>query len=216
MDVSTASRNSVLAQLSGEQKLLAVSKLQSTEKILALFNEGQVDFAENYIQEALEKISRLHHLSIRWHLIGPIQSNKVKLLKKNFFCIHSIDSLKLAEKISQAAEAISHRQKIFLQVNLSGEDSKSGFNKVELLRCWPDLLRLGGVQVDGLMTMPPLENEPEKNRIFFKELKSIGNQLNLNEFSMGTSHDYQIALQEGATWIRLGTMLFGERPQKRG
>lgn len=216
MDVSTAARNSVLAQLSGEQKLLAVSKLQPLEKIIALHNEGQKDFAENYIQEALEKISRLNLLSVRWHLIGPIQSNKVKLLKKNFFCIHSVDSLHLAEKISQACESIMHKQKVFLQVNLSGEMSKSGFAKPELIQAWPKLQQLTGLRIDGLMTMPPLENEPEKNRIFFKELKSLGNQLNLNEFSMGTSHDYQIALQEGATWIRLGTMLFGERPQKRG
>jgi pyridoxal phosphate enzyme (YggS family) len=210
-----SARSLILKQLSPGQHLLAVSKLQSKDKIIKLYNEGQRDFGENYVQEALEKIEALKDLDIRWHLIGPLQKNKVKFLKKNFFCIHSVDSFDLALRISDAAQKLNHIQKIYVQVNLSGEDTKSGYSVNQLLQDWEKLTKLAGISIDGLMTMPPLENFPEKNRVFFKELKYIGSKLNINEYSMGTSHDYQIALQEGATWIRLGTMLFGERQQKR-
>jgi pyridoxal phosphate enzyme (YggS family) len=216
MDFSKGSaRSLILKKLSPGQNLLAVSKLQSIDKIIQLYNEGQRDFAENYVQEALTKIEKLHQKDIRWHLIGPLQKNKVKFLKKNFSCIHSVDNLVLAQKISDAALQINHIQKVYLQVNLSGELSKSGFLANSLMKEWENLTKLAGITIDGLMTMPPLENIPEKNRVFFKELKYIGTKLNLHEYSMGTSHDYQIALEEGATWIRLGTMLFGERDQKR-
>lgn len=181
-----------------------------------LYSEGQCDFAENYIQEALDKITQLKELQINWHLIGPIQKNKVKFLKRNFAYIHSIDSVETAEKISTQATEINYIQNCFIQINLAGESSKSGFSREQFELCWPRLADLKGLKIVGLMTMPPLENEPEKNRAFFRELKYIGNKFNLHEFSMGTSHDYQIALEEGATWIRLGTMLFGERQQKRG
>lgn len=217
MEISeNSSRSLILKKLGPDQKLLAVSKLQPVEKIRALYDSGQTDFAENYIQEALEKIDSLQDCSITWHLIGPIQKNKVKFLKKNFAYIHSIDNLPLAEKVSEMALKIDHVQKVFIQLNLSGETSKSGFSQKALNEDWLRLKDLRGLEVVGLMTMPPLENEPEKNRVFFRELKYIGSKLNLREYSMGTSHDFQIALEEGATWIRLGTMLFGERPQKRG
>lgn len=209
-------RSSILKKLSPGQKLLAVSKLQPIEKIKKLYAEGQRDFAENYIQEALEKIEKLRDFDINWHLIGPIQKNKIKYLKKNFSYIHSIENFDLAVKVAESAEAINFVQKCFIQINLSGENTKSGFSKEHFELYWPRLKELRGLEIVGLMTMPPLENEPEKNRAFFKELKYIGSKLNLHEFSMGTSHDYQIALEEGATWIRLGTMLFGERQQKRG
>ena len=209
-------RSSILKNLSPTQKLLAVSKLQPIEKIQILHNEGQTDFAENYIQEALDKITQLKELQINWHLIGPIQKNKVKFLKKNFAYIHSIDNFETAEKISAQAEEIGYIQNCFIQINLAGEATKSGFSQEQFELSWPRLADLKGLKIVGLMTMPPLENEPEKNRAFFRELKYIGNKFNLHEFSMGTSHDYQIALEEGATWIRLGTMLFGERQQKRG
>lgn len=217
MDISKDSARSLILQsLSENQKILAVSKLQPIEKIQELYSEGQRDFAENYVQEALEKIENLQNLKINWHLIGPIQKNKVKYLKNNFAYIHSIDSLELASKISEAAAVQNHVQKCFIQINLSGEGSKSGFSAETFEQSWIELKKLTGLDIVGLMTMPPLENNPEKNRVFFKKLKYIGSKLGLTEFSMGTSHDYQIALQEGATWIRLGTMLFGERKQKRG
>ena len=196
------------------QHLLAVSKLQSIQKITQLYHLGQEHFGENYIQEALEKIEKLKDLSIQWHLIGPIQKNKIKFLKNHFSYIHSVDSVELAQKISEKSLAIGHCQKVFIQVNISDEDSKSGFSVVDLNAAFPELKKLSGLKIVGLMTIPPLENEAEKNRIYFKKLKELGQKFNLVEFSMGTSHDYQVALEEGATWIRLGTILFGERQLK--
>lgn len=216
MGVSEKSARAIILQkLTPHQKILAVSKLQPIEKIRNLYNEGQSDFGENYIQEALEKIEGLSDCKISWHLIGPIQKNKVKFLKKNFAYIHSIDSFDLAKKVSEFAQACDHVQKVFIQINLSEESSKSGFDLISFEQDWLRLTQLKGLEIVGLMTMPPLENEPEKNRVFFQKLKYIGSKLNLREYSMGTSHDFEIALQEGATWIRLGTMLFGERSQKR-
>lgn len=212
MDLSaTLSRSQILRELKSNQNLLAVSKLQSLEKIQKLYDEGQRNFAENYIQESLEKIEHLKSLDIKWHLIGPIQKNKVKFLKKNFEYIHSLDSVELAQKISEKALEIDHQQKVFIQINLSKEASKSGFSKEDFKTAWPQLKKMRGLKIVGLMTMPPLENEPENNRGLFRDLKKLGQSVNLNEFSMGTSHDYKVALEEGATWIRLGTVLFGDR-----
>ena len=201
----------ILQELKANQYLLAVSKLQPVEKIKMLHSLGQRDFGENYIQEALKKIETLKDLDIQWHLIGPVQKNKVKFLKNHFAYIHSIDSLELATRISEKATEVGFSQKVFLQINLSGESSKSGFSVDELKKTWPLLQKLQGLKIVGLMTMPPLENQPENNRTYFQKLKILGQSLNLNEFSMGTSHDYKIALEEGATWIRLGTILFGDR-----
>jgi len=209
-----AARALILKKLFPKQKILAVSKLQPLEKIKSLYAKGQADFGENYIQEALKKIEQLSEYNIHWHLIGPLQKNKVNLLKKNFSFIHSVDNLELAEKISDQALKINYLQKCFIQLNLSGEGSKSGYSKNEFQKDWPRLKELKGLEIVGLMTLPPLENKPDKNRAFFKELKYIGDKLNLHEYSMGTSHDYQIALEEGATWIRIGTLLFGERTAK--
>lgn len=215
MDLQAAGlRAEILRKLKPNQKILAVSKLQSSEKIKALHAEGQIDFGENYMQEALQKIEELQVLNLRWHLIGPLQKNKVKFLKKNFAYVHSVDSIELAELISKKAADINHCQNIFLQINISGETTKSGFDENAFVQNWTHLQNLPGIKIVGLMTMPPLENEPEKNRIYFKKLVELGKKLNLHEFSMGTSHDYQVALEEGATWIRLGTILFGERHAK--
>lgn len=196
------------------QNILAVSKLQSIDKIKQLRQFGQIDFGENYIQEALTKIEQLKELNICWHLIGPIQKNKIKFLKNNFTYIHSVDSVELAKKISEKAVSINHRQKVFIQINLSNESTKSGFTEENFIQSFPDLKTLPGLEIVGLMTMPPLENKADKNRPYFKKLKQLGQRFDLAEYSMGTSHDYQVALEEGATWIRLGTILFGERQHK--
>ncbi|OFZ31672.1 MAG: YggS family pyridoxal phosphate enzyme [Bdellovibrionales bacterium RIFCSPHIGHO2_01_FULL_40_29] len=204
-------RSDILKKLKPSQNLLAVSKLQPPEKIKHLYSQGQIHFGENYVQEALKKITELSSSAIQWHLIGPLQKNKVKLLKNHFAYIHSVDSIELAQLISEKSLEAQHQQKCFLQVNLSGEESKSGFTEAELFQQWEQLKALKGLCIVGLMTMPPLENEPEKNRSYFRKLKSIGDTLSLSEFSMGTSQDYIVALEEGSTWIRLGTLLFGER-----
>lgn len=197
--------------LQKNQNLLAVSKLQPIEKIISLNKNGQIHFGENYVQEALDKIEKLADLHIKWHLIGPLQKNKVKYLKNKFEYIHSVDSFELAELISKKSIECSYIQKVFLQVNLSGEDSKSGFSENELQKNWQKICELNGIKVVGLMTMPPLQNEPEENRIYFKKCFELGKTFGLSDFSMGTSQDYEVALSEGSTWIRIGTILFGER-----
>lgn len=197
--------------LKTNQKILAVSKLQSIDKIQKLYSEGQVDFGENYVQEALEKIEKLKDLKINWHLIGPLQKNKIKYLKNHFAYIHSVDSVKTAELISTQAEKINYIQKIFLQINISNETTKSGFSIEDLKNNWSNIRKLQNIQVVGFMTMPPLQNEPQQNQSIFKSLKELAVNYELDELSMGTSHDYQVALAEGSTWIRLGTILFGER-----
>jgi len=203
--------NKIQKNLKPHQHILAVSKLQLLNKILQLHQSGQIHFGENYIQEALKKIEQTQNLNIQWHLIGPIQKNKVKYLKNNFAYIHSVDSLELAELIANKAQQIQYTQKVFLQINLSNEVTKSGFSEEELAKNWPSLSKLSYLKIVGLMTMPPLQNKAEDNRVYFKKLYEIANKFNLSELSMGTSHDYEIALEEGATWIRIGTVLFGDR-----
>ncbi|MCM2354551.1 MAG: YggS family pyridoxal phosphate-dependent enzyme [Pseudobdellovibrio sp.] len=201
----------IKAKLNSDQHLLAVSKLQPLEKIRELVSQGQKAFGENYIQEALEKVEALKDLNLEWHLIGPIQKNKVKYLKNNFAYLHAIDSLELAELVSKKASEIGYVQKVFIQVNLSNEATKAGFDESSVLAAWDKLTQLTHVKIVGLMTMPPLQNEALDNQVHFKKLKTLANRLQVKELSMGTSHDYEVALQEGATWIRIGTVLFGER-----
>lgn len=204
----------------GRTVLLAVSKLQSEEKIRNLYSQGQRLFAENYVQEALQKKAHLADLKdIQWHFIGSMQSNKAKQVVGEFSWIHSVDSLSLAQKISTQSAARGIQQKILLQVNLSGETTKGGFSEPELRQYIADLSALPSVIVGGLMTMPPLFEEAELARPYFHQLRKLRDELklqfpSLQELSMGTSSDYQIAIEEGATMVRLGTVLFGERPQK--
>jgi PLP dependent protein len=198
----------------GVHQVIAVSKLQPVEKIIELYNKGYRHFAENYIQEAMDKIEILKHLDITWHFIGTLQKNKIKYLKNYFAYIHSIESIEQIKVLNQKCEQLGLVQKIFLQVNLSNEDSKSGWSPKDLISEWPKLKDFQFIKIVGLMTMPPLENDPEKNRIYFRNLAQIAKKLNLPELSMGTSGDYKIALEEGSTWVRLGTALFGERTKK--
>lgn len=197
--------------------VVAVSKLQPVTKIRELHEQnGHVDFGENYIQEALAKIEELRTLPLRWHFIGALQTNKVKFLADHFALIHSVDSLKLATKISQAAETRKTFQSVLFQVNVGGEDSKSGFSREEFENVWPQLKALPGLQIKGLMTMPPLQNDPAANRPHFRELRELGRQIRrdvpgADQLSMGTSSDFLVAIEEGATWVRLGSILFGER-----
>lgn len=201
----------IKAKLGSGQHLLAVSKLQPLKKIRELAGQGQKAFGENYIQEALEKIEALKDLNLEWHLIGPIQKNKVKYLKNYFAYLHAIDSLELAELVSKKASEIDHVQKIFIQVNLANEATKAGFDESSVIAAWDKLTQLSHVKIVGLMTMPPLQNEALDNQVHFKKLKNLADRLQVTELSMGTSHDYEVALKEGATWIRIGTVLFGER-----
>ncbi len=202
--------------------ILAVSKKQSVEKIISLNSEGQLSFAENYVQEALIKQGALKDLKLSWHFIGRIQNNKVKNLPGKFELIHSVSSFETLHKMESACVDSSVDQNILLQINLADELSKDGFHVSELSEHLSGLNNLERVKVCGLMCMPPLTESPEESRIFFRNLKEIcGNlasQLDtnkhpMNQLSMGTTSDFEIAIQEGATYIRLGRILFGERPE---
>lgn len=188
-------------------KLVAVSKKQPVEKIFQAIQSGQKDFGENYVQEALEKMEIINNPEIRWHLIGPLQKNKVNKIIGKFFLIHSVDTMDLAIEISQKSEKQKIVQPILIQLNLANEATKSGFSKQDLMNKWGELQKLDGIFIQGLMTMPPLEN----SEIYFEELKSLAQTLRLKELSMGTTSDWRLALKHGATYIRIGTAVFGER-----
>ncbi len=200
-------------------KILAVSKLQSLKKIKNLLTLGQFDFGENYVQEFKEKQSQISESKIQWHLIGHLQKNKIKMLIGKCYLIHSVDSLKLAQEIHQRALIEGVRQKIFLQVNVAREASKEGFDPEVLQNHIQEIFALSQLEILGLMTMPPFVENPEENRVYFNYLQKLLTQLkskndlpsNFSELSMGTSQDYQVAIEEGATWIRLGSTLFGQR-----
>ncbi len=202
-----------LAQLAGrEVQLLAVSKFQSAQKIRWLYECGQKTFGENYVQEAMAKRLELQGLGIDWHLIGHLQSNKVKLTLGQFALMESLDSLILARKLSQGSESLGQVQKVLVEVNLANETSKSGFSPKDLTALWSDLRALPGLQIMGLMSLPPLGRSAEDSRPYFRRLKALSKEINCSEIlSMGTSNDYQVAIEEGATEVRLGTLLFGAR-----
>ena len=209
----------------GSVKLVAVSKLQPSAKILELYNQGQRRFGENYVQEALEKIDQLKAFKqIEWHFIGHLQKNKVKSVIGKFYLIHSVDSIELAEVMSRQCVLKGISQNVLLQINLSQEQSKGGLEKTMIIERWHELQKLPNLKICGLMTMPPLTETGEEVRHYFNELKELLELLKnktditihpMSELSMGTSHDYPVAIAEGATIIRLGTILFGER-QPRG
>ncbi len=200
-------------------KILAVSKLQSHEKIKNLLAQGQINFGENYVQEFKEKQASFLENQIQWHLIGHLQKNKVKAIVGNCFLIHSVDSMDLAQEINKRAATAGIRQKILLQVNVASETSKEGFIPEVLKNEFKNIFRLPHLEISGLMTMPPFVDNPEDNRLYFRKLKTFLRSLQLEngdppsfcQLSMGTSQDYQVAIEEGATWIRLGSTLFGSR-----
>ncbi len=201
-------------------KIIAVSKKQPMTSIQEAYRAGLTHFGENYVQEFLQKHEMLQDtVQPVWHFIGHLQSNKVKDLVGKCEFIHSVDSLKLAKLIDKQAASINIKQKILLQINLAGESQKSGFNKQTLAFAQAELAALRHIIVVGFMLIPPLENEAEKNRPYFKELKKLLDHANasghyqnpLTELSMGMTQDYEIAIEEGATMVRIGTFLFGAR-----
>jgi PLP dependent protein len=203
----------------GDVRLLAVSKTFSLEHIRAAVAAGQQDFGENRVQEALQKIERSADLPIRWHLIGTLQSNKVRKAVPLFNCLHSVDSLRLLESIDAAAVDAGVRPNLLVQVDLGGEATKHGAPPADAT----DIVRAGArcraARVVGLMTIPPYSDDPERVRPYFATLRTLRATLLdegldpelLKELSMGMSHDFEIAVQEGATMVRLGTAIFGER-----
>lgn len=203
--------------------LVAVSKLQTTEAVLHLAKQGQADFGENYVQEFSEKFAQPWPREMRWHFIGHLQKNKIKGILGHCHRIHSVDSKGLLEALDKKAREAGLIENVLLQINVAGESAKGGFSPRDLHRDLSEMASLSAIRLRGFMTMPPLQNEPEQNRPHFRELAgllaqaraTLGTTLHsLDELSMGTSHDFEVALEEGATWIRVGTLIFGERPKK--
>ena len=200
-------------------RLLAISKLHSIELIQDAFALGQRAFGENYVQEAAVKTETYRAPGLEWHFVGRIQTNKVKQLVDRFAYIHSVERFEVAERLSAASTS---RQKIFVQFNVADESSKGG---ADVLQVKALVARIDSecpmLTVVGLMVMPPMFDDPERTRPYFKlarellvELKQSHPDQPLCELSMGTSGDFAVAIQEGATWIRVGTEIFGPRPVK--
>ena len=189
--------------------IIAVSKTFMMDKILPLIKEGHKDFGENKVQEALDKWSNVksEHLDLRLHLLGGLQTNKVKFAVKIFDFIHSVDSKKLAKKIKEEQIKQDAKVKIFLQVNVGNESQKFGISKNELNDLYVFCKEIE-LDVIGLMCIPPINHDPVP---FFKELKDLNDKLNLPELSMGMSSDYEKAIENFSTYLRIGTDIFGER-----
>lgn len=196
--------------------IIAVTKYFGADKLIEAYNDGLRDFAENRVQDALEKFGSLPDeikQNSRFHLIGHLQSNKVKKAVGNFDLIHSVDSMKLAEAISKEALQKSIVQKILLQVNNANEEAKSGFAVDDLKKAFPEIIALRGVKVEGLMNIAPIASESEL-RVLFQGMLDLKQELEkdfayeLKELSMGMSSDYKIAVEYGSTMIRIGRKLF--------
>jgi pyridoxal phosphate enzyme (YggS family) len=208
----------------GAVRVVVVSKLQSPEVIRAAIAAGVSILGENYAEEAVEKIAALKETAVEWHMIGHVQSRKADLVATHFSMLHSLDSLKLAGRLDRFCGELQRRLPVLLEFNVSGEESKSGFPAWDEQR-WPDLLTevekilaFSHLGVCGLMTMPPFYDDPERTRPYFQKLRRLQEflvkrfpQADWSELSMGTSVDFLAAVQEGATFVRIGQAILGPR-----
>ena len=199
-----------------ETQLIAVSKKFSEELIRAAYLSGQKHFGENYVQEATNKIDKLSDLPLEWHFIGPIQSNKTGQIATKFDWVHSVDRLKIAQRLSEARSASGSSLKICLQVNITEEESKQGCSVADLVELAQSVERLPNLEFRGLMTMPRAKASNQDIVDTFRRLAELKNALNqeglkLDVLSMGMSDDLEIGIQEGATFVRVGRGIFGNR-----
>ena len=202
----------------GDIRLIAVSKTFPVDAVRAAAEAGQEDFGENRVQEALQKLHETADLQIRWHLIGHLQSNKVKKAT-DFGWIHSIDSLRVLEGLDRAALDAGRRPTVLVQADLAGELTKFGAPPSELIALVEAAARCQAVRLAGLMILPPFAENPEDARPYFRRLRELRDDLaargidrtKLQELSMGMSHDFEVAIEEGATMVRVGTAIFGQR-----
>ncbi len=201
-------------------KLIAVTKEVGSELIHQAVHIGLREFGESRIQAAREKIPEVRSLDPRarivWHLIGHLQTNKAKAAVKLFDIIHSVDSLELARSLNRHAGEVGKRQRILLQVKLSDEESKYGILKNKIRSVLAEVFGMQNLRVEGLMTIPPFFEDPEKARPYFRELREVRDEAvsaghDMKELSMGMSNDFTVAIEEGATMVRIGTAIFGER-----
>jgi len=200
-------------------RLVAVSKTFPADAVRAAFDAGQIDFGENRVQEALDKMDRTADLPIRWHLVGHLQSNKAKKACTRFDLIHSIDGPALLTKVDEAAAGTGRRIDLLVQVDLAGEATKHGAREDELASIFEAARGCRAARVVGLMLLPPASEDLEQARPYFRELRAVRDRMlaqgvdgsMLNELSMGMSHDFEVAIEEGATLVRVGTAIFGGR-----
>ena len=203
----------------GEVRLVAVSKTMPAEKVRLAINAGAEILGENYIQECREKFNTLATATVSWHFIGHLQRNKAKYAVRMFDLIHTVDSLALAQEIDKRAALVDKVQPILIQVNISQEMTKSGTSADEALPLIEKISALGHLKINGLMTMPPFFDDPDRARPYFKALRLLRDRIDslnlpnvtLQELSMGMTGDFEVAIEEGATLVRIGTAIFGER-----
>lgn len=200
-------------------RLLAVSKTFSADHVRAAWAAGQRDFGENKVQEALQKISETTELEIRWHLIGHLQSNKVKKAAPAFSAIHAIDSVELLRRVDAVAADAGAAPDLYIQVDLAGESTKFGAPEADVPAIARAAMDCRAARLKGLMLLPPWFDDPEQARPYFRRLHELRDRLvedgidgsRLRDLSMGMSHDFEVAIQEGATLVRVGTAIFGKR-----
>lgn len=205
-----------------EVTLIAVSKTKPVSMLREAYEAGARDFGENKVQELVDKIPQLPD-DIRWHMIGHLQRNKVKYIVGKVYLIHSVDSYRLAEEISREALKKQVMVNILVEVNVALEESKFGAACDEVTALVEDISKLPGISVKGLMTIAPYVENPEENRKYFKKLKQLSvdikqkniDNVSMNVLSMGMTGDYEVAVEEGATYVRVGTGIFGERDYKK-
>lgn len=196
-------------------QLIAVSKLHPPEAIREAYAAGQRHFGENYAQELRDKAGALADLpGLRWHAIGPLQTNKAKYVARSAHAFHALDRIDLAQELSRRRTGAP--LECFLEVNVAGESSKRGVRPGEAQVLLEAVRAFPGLEVVGLMCLPPLEEDPEASRPHFRALALLARELGLPGLSMGTTFDYPVAIEEGATHVRVGTAIFGERPPPAG
>ena len=200
-------------------RLVAISKTFPPEYVRAAALAGQIDFGENKVQEALQKMARTSDLQIRWHLVGHLQSNKARKAGRQFDVIHSIDHAALLTTVDEEAQAAGRKVQLFVQVDLAGELTKHGAREEELPAIFEAANACVAARLSGLMLLPPATENPEEARLYFRELRALRDRplaggvdgSRLRVLSMGMSHDFEVAIEEGATLVRIGTAVFGNR-----
>jgi pyridoxal phosphate enzyme (YggS family) len=200
--------------------LIAISKTHPANLVRSLIELGATDLGENRVQEAEEKIPEVGQTNARWHLVGHLQANKARRALSLFDVIHSLDSIDLARRLDRLCIEVGRQSlPVLIQVDLGGEQTKSGINEQELPRLAETVQQLEHLELIGLMTLPPFFDDPEQARPYFRKLRELRDELARNggfgerggELSMGMTHDFEVAIEEGATMVRIGTAIFGER-----